>query len=958
MIVVEIEMSDIRRSVFLLKRWYSTIVSLVSWLLLVAWLIASCAPLESRRLPSLVIDQSLVRVVQTTSTESATSPQFRLEVAPAAAFSSDTHLSRDAFRLRDGAPLAQIRFWAERNAQTLLGQSELSANGWTRTILRTNSSTITNTTIYVTGITEDGLQSIGIPIENGWWVESSASSSTNTQFFGRTVSSLGIPTQLTVITSPAANSIDGQAAQHQEVVWKTLAEFDNFAPQTRSDFGMAFDSSRDRLVIFGGKSAGGLLADTWEWDGQSVWVERVSQSGLTPAPRANHVMGYDHKRRQVLMFGGQTHGSILDDTWVWNGQQWRHLASDTHPTARTSAAMAYDDRSAQFVLFGGDLNSTNTWIWNELGWSVVSVTGDSPTARFGHTMAYDPVEDAIYMFGGTLRSSRQPTDEFWQLKEGQWTLLSIQGPEARTGHAMAFDEVCSCIVITGGTAGTRTFADTWTFKNQTWTEVLDTQSTNSIGRRTGHKMVLDNNSRRVLLFGGAPNNMLWSRVSNQWAKVGDESALSPSPRVSYEMTYDTHNSQIVLFGGRSPNGTSRELFNDLWFWNGRKWDVQIGELGIQPSARRFHAMAYHQSNREIMVFAGESADGYLNDLWAWNGVSWNEIPNGSNPPPNRHSTAIVYDSARIRLLMFGGQDTSALGDFWSWTDSGWTQIVPSVGPTPPARFGHAMVYDSFRGRVVLFGGQNTTLLSDMWEWDGNSWTQITSSSQGPSPRRNHAMFYEPNTRSIVVLGGEDNSGTQLNDAWVWNGSNWQAIVLPQTSPFDSPIEDVEFDLSSNQAVLFGTDTDGLPGTWTIEAAAPAIQLSASIPKVIVDQANEFNVRAFCGGQTIVQNQQILGSTLYIFRPGLLGDLWVPVATTQEGTTPKDSTSPMTFSVLDEEDMPSRIMEYWIDQSPQQSSGLYVQCRTTSSETPASVQAFSSVVAADFLDLWIGYELNR
>jgi hypothetical protein len=56
-------------------------------------------------------------------------------------------------------------------------------------------------------------------------------------------------------------------------------------------------------------------------------------------------------------------------------------------------------------------------------------------------------------------------------------------------------------------------------------------------------------------------------------------------------------------------------------------------------------------------------------------------------------------------------------------------------PTLTARHGHAMVYDEARRRLLLYGGQsgtfpNLTVLSDTWEWDGPSWTR--SSVSGPA----------------------------------------------------------------------------------------------------------------------------------------------------------------------------------------------------------------------------------
>ena len=43
--------------------------------------------------------------------------------------------------------------------------------------------------------------------------------------------------------------------------------------------------------------------------------------------------------------------------------------------------------------------------------------------------------------------------------------------------------------------------------------------------------------------------------------------------------------------------------------------------------------------------------------------------------------------------------------------------------SPSARGGSAMAYDAARGRVVLFGGADVdgTPLGDTWTWDGTTW---------------------------------------------------------------------------------------------------------------------------------------------------------------------------------------------------------------------------------------------
>src|SRR5262249_38661726 len=100
------------------------------------------------------------------------------------------------------------------------------------------------------------------------------------------------------------------------------------------------------------------------------------------------------------------------------------------------------------------------------------------------------------------------------------------------------------------------------------------------------------------------------------------------------------------------------------------------------------------------------------------------------PPSGLQSHAMAYDSARARVVVFGGQnsDQQRVGSTFVWDGVVWTRPSNSG---PPARTGHAMAYDSIRGRVVLSGGEGLNDLGDPWDWDGFSWSQ--RSSTGPSP---------------------------------------------------------------------------------------------------------------------------------------------------------------------------------------------------------------------------------
>src|SRR5688572_20632777 len=95
-------------------------------------------------------------------------------------------------------------------------------------------------------------------------------------------------------------------------------------------------------------------------------------------------------------------------------------------------------------------------------------------------------------------------------------------------------------------------------------------------------------------------------------------------------------------------------------------------------------------------------------------------------PSARFGHGIAYYAGTGMTVVFGGENTAAgrtrIGETWLWDGTGWT-LTRTPGPSP--RMDVAMVYDQARDRIVLFGGQgpNGHMLADTWEWDGRAWAK-------------------------------------------------------------------------------------------------------------------------------------------------------------------------------------------------------------------------------------------
>jgi hypothetical protein len=65
-----------------------------------------------------------------------------------------------------------------------------------------------------------------------------------------------------------------------------------------------------------------LTDETWSFDGD-LWS---SIDGPAPSSRGSATLGYDRERKTFLLHGGfDASGGLLADTWEWDGS-WRCVA--------------------------------------------------------------------------------------------------------------------------------------------------------------------------------------------------------------------------------------------------------------------------------------------------------------------------------------------------------------------------------------------------------------------------------------------------------------------------------------------------------------------------------------------------------------------------------------------------------------------------------------------------------
>lgn len=293
----------------------------------------------------------------------------------------------------------------------------------------------------------------------------------------------------------------------------------------------------------------------------------------------------------------------------------------------------------------------------------------------------------------------------------------------------------------------------------------------------------------------AISNLPGSGQAFNWVKI-NPSGATPSPRVGHQMVYDSARNKVILFGGQTTQGAlfggqnlTGQLLNDIWEWDGATmtWAQITPAGGPVPPARSFFAMAYDPSRGKVVLYGGKVDAIYHStsgDTWEWDPAArtWTGFPGADTIVyGGLRASQMAYDPNLHQVIMFGGQAYwgGHNGATHAWTGSTWVQ---KSGAGPFARIGHAMVTDSARSRVVLFGGYDYLVNypagafdPDTWEWDGTGWHQIAAA--GPGTRVGVAMAYDP-ARHVTVLFG----GGNANDTWEWAGTSWSPRSLPDSPP--------------------------------------------------------------------------------------------------------------------------------------------------------------------------------
>jgi hypothetical protein len=631
------------------------------------------------------------------------------------------------------------------------------------------------------------------------------------------------------------------------------------APAAFAYAASVYDPVHARMVMFGGLSTSGGSNQLWSLSTAAglTWVP-VTAEGTPPSPRWNAVSAYDSRRNRLLVYGGETSDSLAGDAWaleLGDTLRWTRLDPvGAIPPGHGEAAGAFDPIADRLLVYGGyvpadqqDVRSTqelwqldlgDTVTWRKLD-AVAAQTHDFPYWTPGTAAVFDPIRDRMYVLGGEFGDedawALDPTADppAWNRLPGlplrrlkfspvydasrdcflvyggadsghddcdvdvlsfsgglSWSSLGTRPiPTGRENAVTIFDSRRDRMVVFSGEARYRPAPnDTWanSLPTGTWTRLAT--SGESPSNRLTAEGVYDSKGDRFFLFGTdayrapAPHE-LWvlalGDLSATWQRVTTAGDPPPSRRGS-SLVYDPVRDRLLLFGGFDfTSGIDIAAYNDVWSLSldesPPRWS-QLHTLGQTPVPRAFHSAAYDPIDDRMIVFGGFVVEDaryvqLTNEIWALSlgpEPSWKQVL-AQGTGPLGPDMPMIFDSIHQRFLFYAGPGNFN-GTMWALNlkpDPAW-QWLPTVGPSVPGRGGVNLVYDPLGNRLALFGGSDDIgVRNDLWTLEF---------SPGLAPPPAWIVSASAKSGAVHLVWGSGDAGAQATVFRQTAEGNWSAIA--------------------------------------------------------------------------------------------------------------------------------------------------------------------------------------
>jgi hypothetical protein len=252
--------------------------------------------------------------------------------------------------------------------------------------------------------------------------------------------------------------------------WRALRPSTELNPEPRSHGVLIHDPIAERIVVFGGDSARGLLADVWAFDLVTLTWSELATRGGPPQPRLGANAVYDPNGHQLVLWAGQRGSRFLNDTWLLDlrSLEWREVSPAGRPQARYGSAAVFDPVERRLVQFAGFTNlsrrfqDTQAFDLDTNLWEDLTPADVKPIVRCLLTAALHVPSRQMLIYGGQQSG---PLDDLWSfdLATRLWTELTpAERPQGRQ-LASSFVDAEGRFVVFGGDTVMGEVDETWAY---------------------------------------------------------------------------------------------------------------------------------------------------------------------------------------------------------------------------------------------------------------------------------------------------------------------------------------------------------------------------------------------------------------------------------------------------------------------------------------------------------------
>ena len=305
-----------------------------------------------------------------------------------------------------------------------------------------------------------------------------------------------------------------------------------------------------------------------------------------------------------------------------------------------------------------------------------------------------------------------------------------------------------------------------------------------------------------------------SFILNDWSRIVENAEWGPLRL----MRCVSHGNYIYVTGG-NPNAFGGRTDNVYRSLDGITWELLTDNPGW--AARAAHGFLYYGG--KFWVFGGsDAAAGFLNDVWSSDDcITWNQ-ETAAAPWSTRHEFAYCIHDGKI-YLSGGFSGAGYKNDVWSFDGTTWNQECVNIDVAIVGIREHVM--SSYLGVLWIYGGNTGFALSTNNIYrsadNGVNWTDVGNAAWGV--RREHQLLISPYSTPIAplaIVGGYNAiAGSSYNDVWqTTNGTTFTEIA--QINAY-TPRSDFGFVHHNGYAYIIGgtSDTGGtiLGDVWRAKA---------------------------------------------------------------------------------------------------------------------------------------------